>query len=95
MIFNRTKIIATIGPSCSQKTTLKKMLQQGVNAFRINMSHGDKEAKQSLFETINSLETLTGEKPCVVADLAGPKIRVRSILPDFNLRQKPKSRRLP
>ncbi|MDP6229070.1 MAG: pyruvate kinase, partial [Candidatus Marinimicrobia bacterium] len=54
MIFNRTKVIATIGPSCSQKTTLKKMLQQGVNAFRINMSHGDKEAKQSLFETINS-----------------------------------------
>ena len=90
MIFNRTKVIATIGPSCSQKTTLKKMLQQGVNAFRINMSHGDKEAKQSLFETINSLKTITGEKPCVVADLAGPKIRVRSILPDFHLKKKQK-----
>ncbi len=90
MIFNRTKIIATIGPSCSQKTTLKKMLQQGVNAFRINMSHGEKEAKQSLFETINSLKTITGEKPCVVADLAGPKIRVRSILLDFHLKKKQK-----
>ena len=35
----KTKIIATIGPACDNKNTLEAMLDAGVNAFRLNMSH--------------------------------------------------------
>ena len=45
----KTKIIATIGPACDNKTTLKAMLDAGVNAFRLNMSHGDDATKRKLY----------------------------------------------
>ena len=42
---NRVKILATVGPSCNNKKSLQKMLDLGVNAFRVNMSHGTKKQK--------------------------------------------------
>ena len=35
----KTKIIATIGPSCSKPSVIKKMIQKGVNVCRLNFSH--------------------------------------------------------
>ena len=55
MIPNKTKILATIGPSCSDKNTLQQMVDLGVNAFRINMSHGSLDEKKSLFKEIKKL----------------------------------------
>ena len=52
MIPNKTKILATIGPACSNHKTLQQMVDVGVNAFRINMSHGSLDDKKSLFKQI-------------------------------------------
>ena len=57
MIPNKTKILATIGPSCSDKNTLQQMVDLGVNAFRINMSHGSLDEKKSLFKEIKKLSS--------------------------------------
>ena len=35
----KTKIIATIGPSCTDKNKIKNMILDGMNVARINMSH--------------------------------------------------------
>ena len=35
----RTKIVSTIGPSCSSKSMIDKMVIAGMNVARINMSH--------------------------------------------------------
>ena len=43
---NKTKIIATVGPSCSKKDILQEMVDSGVGTFRINMSHGDIDSKK-------------------------------------------------
>ena len=40
---NRTKIVATIGPSSSNYKTLKDLIINGVDVVRLNFSHGDKE----------------------------------------------------
>ena len=37
----KTKIVATLGPACSTKETIKQMIDAGVDVFRINFSHAD------------------------------------------------------
>ena len=73
---NKTKIIATVGPSCAKKEVLQEMIDNGVSCFRINMSHGSKDSKTKYFNLIKSLTTPSGQRPTILADLAGPKIRV-------------------
>ena len=88
MIQNRTKIIATVGPACIQNSTLKKMVLAGTNAFRVNMSHGSQKDKKEIIQQIKQLKTPNGERPCIIADLAGPKIRVRNISREFEIKKK-------
>ena len=81
----KTKIIATIGPACDNKNTLEAMLDAGVNAFRLNMSHGDDATKRKLYSLVRSLKLSDGQRPCILTDLAGPKIRITDVLPNFKL----------
>ena len=75
----RTKIIATIGPSCANPDILKSFIYNGVNCFRVNMSHGSSEDKIKYFDLIRSLRLSSGLRPAILADLAGPKIRVAGL----------------
>lgn len=72
----RTKIIATLGPSCSNKNIIQDLANQGVNCFRVNLSHGTREQKTNFFELIKSIKIQEQNRPTILADLAGPKIRV-------------------
>ncbi len=90
MILNRTKIIATVGPACSDLYTLRKMVSSGVNAFRVNMSHGTQRDKKTIIQTIKQLKTKSGERPCILVDIAGPKIRVRAVAEGFTARENQK-----
>ena len=81
----KTKIIATIGPACDNIETLQSMLDAGVNAFRLNMSYGDETSKRRLYSLVQHLKMGNGQRPCVLTDLAGPKIRITDVLPDFNI----------
>ena len=82
----KTKIIATIGPACDNKNTLEAMLDAGVNAFRINMSHGNDATKRKLYSLVRDLKLSDGQRPCILTDLAGPKIRITDVLPNFKLK---------
>ena len=79
MIPNKTKILATIGPACTNKNILEQMVKSGVNAFRVNMSHGSIEEKKSLFTEIKKLGSGSHSYPTIIADLAGPKIRIKNV----------------
>ena len=79
-----TKIIATIGPSCDTLETLQSMVQEGVGTFRINMSHGDAESKKRLFDLVKSINIDQGERPAIIADLCGPKIRITDVPENFH-----------
>ena len=41
MTLNKTKIIATLGPSSTEKPILKTLIENGVNVFRVNFSHAN------------------------------------------------------
>ena len=74
--FKKTKIVATLGPGCSSKTMLSRLIKAGVNVFRINFSHATYEEADRHIDLIRSLNKELDTNVAILADLQGPKIRV-------------------
>ena len=74
----KAKILATLGPSSSNKKTIEDLFTAGCDVFRLNFSHGDIEVHRKNFEYIRSLEDIYNHATCVLADLQGPKLRIGS-----------------
>ena len=72
----KTKIVATLGPATSSKDVLRRMLQEGVNVFRINFSHADYEDVKERIKMIRELNEEDGFNAAILGDLQGPKLRV-------------------
>ena len=51
---NKTKIIATYGPSCADKNIMLEMVKAGVDVFRFNFSHGSYEQHLEGFKRVNN-----------------------------------------
>jgi pyruvate kinase len=80
-MLRRTKIVATLGPACSEPEILRSMLAAGVNVLRINFSH----ASNGVGKTINLARKFANElnQPlAIMADLQGPKIRIGRFVND-------------
>jgi len=74
--FNRTKIIATIGPASSSEDVLTEMIIAGVDICRLNFSHGDHEELQKIIDLIRSVNLKHNLHVCILCDLQGPKLRL-------------------
>ena len=72
----KTKILATLGPQTSSVESIKSLIKAGVNAVRLNMSHGSYDFYSSLFENIHTARTELNSSLAILADLQGPKIRI-------------------
>ena len=71
----RTKIVATLGPASSSPEMIVKLMEAGVNVFRLNFSHGEKEFHKHNIELIREHSKRLGFPVGVLQDLQGPKIR--------------------
>jgi len=81
--FNKTKIVATVGPASNNKEMLKALVKEGVDVFRLNFSHGSHVDHQKVIDLVREINK---EENCTVAlllDLQGPKIRVQEMAPDI------------
>ena len=72
----KTKIVATLGPACSSREVIQKMIDAGVNVFRINFSHADYTDVKERIDIIRGLNDEFGYNTAILADLQGPKLRV-------------------
>ncbi|MFT5436207.1 MAG: pyruvate kinase [Ulvibacter sp.] len=72
----RTKIVATLGPASSSRNILKKMIQEGVDVFRVNFSHADYDTVKKTVALIRELGEELNIATAILADLQGPKLRV-------------------
>ena len=72
----RTKIVATVGPACSDPATLGAIIDEGVDLLRINFSHGTVDDHGKVLGRIREHCERTGAIVAVLGDLCGPKIRV-------------------
>ncbi len=79
MINNRTKIIATIGPSSSNYDVLKEMIIMGVDVVRLNFSHGDHKDHKETILNVRKISNELGVPITILQDLQGPKIRVGNL----------------
>ncbi|MFT7144292.1 MAG: pyruvate kinase [Alphaproteobacteria bacterium] len=70
------KILATVGPSSSSPEMLEKLVNAGVDAFRLNFSHGDYTIHEENIKNIRALEAKIGRPITILQDLQGPKIRL-------------------
>ncbi|MFM7176991.1 MAG: pyruvate kinase, partial [Bacteroidota bacterium] len=78
-IFNKSKIIATIGPSSMDTDTLEKMIKVGMDVVRINASHGDHTMHRTIVDNIRKLNADKRYKIPVLYDLQGPKLRIGEV----------------
>ena len=71
----RAKIVATIGPASESPEILEKLIQAGMDAARLNFSHGDYESHRKTIANIRKLSKALEKPVAILQDLQGPKIR--------------------
>lgn len=74
---NKTKIVCTIGPACSDLETLKDMMRAGMDVARFNMSHGTHESHRKLMDLVKQARYELGLPVAIMLDTKGPEIRIR------------------
>lgn len=74
--FNRTKIVATVGPASLSEQILEQMILAGMDVCRINSSHGDHAMMEGIIKTIRKLNDKLQTHVAILFDLQGPKIRI-------------------
>ncbi len=80
MIFKRTKILATLGPTTNTYDMIEQLERAGVNGFRLNFSHGSYEERDQQIEWIRQASDKTGKPVAILQDLQGPKIRLGNLV---------------
>jgi pyruvate kinase len=77
--FNKTKILATVGPASNSYDRLWSLVQTGVDAFRLNFSHGAHEEHLQVINYVRKINQQHNRNVCLVQDLQGPKIRLGDV----------------
>src|SRR3982750_4669810 len=76
---HKTKIVATVGPACNTYEKLLALVNEGVNVFRLNFSHGTHKQHLEVIEHIKKINQSESCNIAILADLQGPKLRVGEI----------------
>ncbi|WP_234118819.1 pyruvate kinase [Clostridium hydrogenum] len=74
----KTKMIFTIGPSSDTKEALTNLINVGMNAARLNFSHGTHESHKEKIDIIKQLRKDLNKPVSIVVDIKGPKIRTHN-----------------
>ena len=75
-MFRRTKIVATLGPASSDADLLARLIDAGVNVFRLNFSHGSADDHRAVAARVREQADAQARNVAILADLQGPKIRI-------------------
>ncbi len=79
----RTKIVATIGPSCRDPETLARMVDGGMDVARLNFSHANREIHAENADRVREAASRAGRQVAILQDLPGPKIRIGRVTDDI------------
>ncbi|MCG3205524.1 MAG: Pyruvate kinase [Elusimicrobia bacterium] len=76
-----TKIVCTLGPASDKPRTLRRLIEAGVNLFRLNASHGTPAEHANRIVDVRRLARSLRTPVGIMVDLPGPKLRLGT-LPD-------------
>lgn len=79
MAFVKTKIVATVGPAVESPERISQLILAGVDVFRLNFAHGSHAWLEQVLTTIRGISHSLRRPVGVLADLAGPKMRLEEI----------------
>ncbi len=82
----KTKIICTLGPATEKTEALRRLIQQGADVFRLNMSHATHEWVREIVPRIRRLAEAAGRPIAVLLDTQGPAIRTGDLETDLYLK---------
>jgi len=83
--YNKTKIVATVGPASNNKEMLRALAKEGVDVFRLNFSHGKHEDHLKVINFVREINQELGANIALLQDLQGPKIRVNEMAPGIQI----------
>ncbi len=78
----RTRIVCTLGPATDSDDLIRAMIRAGMDAARMNFSHGDHVMHAARIERVRRIAGEEHATVAILADLQGPKIRVGKIAAD-------------
>ncbi len=75
----KTKIVVTLGPVTANETMVEKLIDYGVNVFRLNFSHGDHNVHKESIRLIREASKRLNKDVAILQDISGPKVRIGEI----------------
>jgi pyruvate kinase len=81
----RTKIVATLGPACASPELLRELISAGIDAARLNLSHGTHDDHAARAELVREAQREAGRPIAIIGDLQGPKLRVGNLASPMTL----------
>lgn len=75
----RTKIVATLGPATETPEMIGKLVDAGVDIFRLNFSHGTHEQHARFIRNVRAAAAKADRAIAILQDLQGPRIRTGSL----------------
>jgi pyruvate kinase len=81
----RTKIVCTLGPASESSAMVDRLVAAGMDAARLNFSHGTREDHAARVRMVREAQKRTGRPLALIADLQGPKVRVGDLEKPFVL----------
>ena len=83
----KTKIVITLGPVTANETMVERLINQGVNVFRLNFSHGDHEVHKASIKLIREVSAKLNKEVAILQDISGPKVRIGEVDGVLNLKK--------
>ena len=84
--FRNTKIVSTLGPATDSAEMIGKLIDAGVNVFRLNMSHAPHEWVRRVFADIRAESAKRSRFSGILMDTQGPAIRTGDIASPLDLK---------
>src|SRR5439155_26138980 len=75
----RTKIVCTIGPASSTPEAVDSLVDAGMDAARLNFSHGTRDDHARAARLVREAQERAGRPLALIADLQGPKLRIGDV----------------
>jgi len=82
----KTKIICTLGPATEKPEVFRKLMQQGADVFRLNMSHAKHDWVRAIVPEIRSIAAEINRPVAILMDTQGPAIRTGDLATNLDLK---------
>ncbi|PYL98279.1 MAG: pyruvate kinase, partial [Verrucomicrobia bacterium] len=82
----KTKIICTLGPATEKRETLRQLVHEGANVFRLNMSHAQQDWVREIIPRIRAIAEELGRSVAILMDTQGPAIRTGDLKTELHLK---------